>query len=193
MASVLKVDKLDPQSGTALEIGTSGDTLNVPSGVTLDINSGATLDATGATITGALTNTPSFSAQAAANQDIAYNTWTDLILGTENWDSDSAFASNIWTPGVVGKYFITAGFTIGESTDTDTFDIIISKNDATNGDIGRASIVERSYNSVSVNAIIDLDADDTVRIQVRQAAVDTVFTIAYSNECYFQGFRLIGV
>ena len=35
MASVLKVDKLDPQSGTALEIGTSGDTVTVPSGVTL--------------------------------------------------------------------------------------------------------------------------------------------------------------
>ena len=54
MASVLKVDKLDPQSGTALEIGTSGDTITVPSGVTLDINSGATLDATGATVTGAI-------------------------------------------------------------------------------------------------------------------------------------------
>jgi len=39
MASVLKVDKLDPQSGTALEIGTSGDTVTVPSGATLDISS----------------------------------------------------------------------------------------------------------------------------------------------------------
>jgi hypothetical protein len=29
MASVLKVDKLDPQSGTALEIGTSGDTITI--------------------------------------------------------------------------------------------------------------------------------------------------------------------
>ena len=38
MASVLKVDKLDPQSGTALEIGTSGDTISVPSGATLDIS-----------------------------------------------------------------------------------------------------------------------------------------------------------
>jgi len=34
MASILKVDKLDPQSGTALEIGTSGDTITVPSGAT---------------------------------------------------------------------------------------------------------------------------------------------------------------
>ena len=38
MASVLKVDKLDPQSGTALEIGTSGDTISIPSGATLDIS-----------------------------------------------------------------------------------------------------------------------------------------------------------
>jgi hypothetical protein len=37
MASVLKVDKLDPQSGTALEIGTSGDTVTVPSGVGLTL------------------------------------------------------------------------------------------------------------------------------------------------------------
>jgi len=39
MASVLKVDKLDPQSGTALEIGTSGDTITIPSGATI-VNSG---------------------------------------------------------------------------------------------------------------------------------------------------------
>ena len=39
MVSILKVDKLDPQSGTALEIGTSGDTITVPSGATLDISS----------------------------------------------------------------------------------------------------------------------------------------------------------
>jgi hypothetical protein len=33
--SKIEVDKVDPQSGTALEIGTSGDTITVPSGVTL--------------------------------------------------------------------------------------------------------------------------------------------------------------
>jgi len=52
MASKIEVDKIDPQSGTSLEVGSSGDTVNVPSGATLDINSGATIDATGATITG---------------------------------------------------------------------------------------------------------------------------------------------
>ena len=37
MASILKVDKLDPQNGTELEIGTSGDTITVPSGASLTL------------------------------------------------------------------------------------------------------------------------------------------------------------
>ena len=35
MASEILVDKIDPQSGTALEIGTSGDTVTIPTGVGL--------------------------------------------------------------------------------------------------------------------------------------------------------------
>ena len=36
--STLNVDKVDPSTGTALEIGSSGDTISVPSGATLDIS-----------------------------------------------------------------------------------------------------------------------------------------------------------
>ena len=36
--ATLFVDKLDPQSGTALEIGTSGDTITVPSGATFNVD-----------------------------------------------------------------------------------------------------------------------------------------------------------
>ena len=81
MASLLKVDKLDPQSGTALEIGTSGDTLNVPSGVTLDINSGATLDATGATVTGAGLDYLGTTTVSAAASTV------DITLDTTNYGS----------------------------------------------------------------------------------------------------------
>jgi len=35
--ATLFVDKLDPQSGTSLEIGTSGDTITVPSGATFNV------------------------------------------------------------------------------------------------------------------------------------------------------------
>ena len=36
--STLNVDKVDPNTGTALEIGSSGDTISIPSGATLDIS-----------------------------------------------------------------------------------------------------------------------------------------------------------
>jgi len=42
MASKIKVDKIDPQSGTDLELGSSGDTITVPSGVTLDASNATT-------------------------------------------------------------------------------------------------------------------------------------------------------
>ena len=40
--SKLEVDKIDPQSGTDLELGTSGDTITVPTGVTLDASNATT-------------------------------------------------------------------------------------------------------------------------------------------------------
>ena len=45
--SKIEVDKIDPQSGTALEVGSSGDTITVPSGATFTIASGATLTNSG--------------------------------------------------------------------------------------------------------------------------------------------------
>ena len=45
----LFVDKLDPQSGTSLEIGSSGDTISVPSGCYITNVLVVNLDVTGAT------------------------------------------------------------------------------------------------------------------------------------------------
>ena len=47
----LNVDKLDPESGTALEIGTSGDTITVPSGVGLTLTDSTLLLSTTVTAT----------------------------------------------------------------------------------------------------------------------------------------------
>jgi hypothetical protein len=40
--SKLEVDKIDPQSGTDLELGSSGDTVTIPTGVTLDASNATT-------------------------------------------------------------------------------------------------------------------------------------------------------
>jgi len=74
--SKLEVDKIDPQSGTALEIGTSGDTVTIPSGVTLDASNATTsLPATVVTTTGT---------QTLTNKSIATTQLTGTITPSDN-------------------------------------------------------------------------------------------------------------
>ena len=111
MASILKVDKLDPQSGTALEIGSSGDTITIPSGATFTqsgtMNASAITAGTIATarlgsgtassstvLYGDQTyeaepggdNTPIFASTLTTTQSVAYATWTKLLFATEVFD-----------------------------------------------------------------------------------------------------------
>ena len=67
----LFVDKLDPQSGTSLEIGSNGDTITIPSGATIT-NSG--------TATGfGDVNSPAFRAiRTSSNQTISNATTTKI-------------------------------------------------------------------------------------------------------------------
>jgi hypothetical protein len=102
MASTIYVDKLDPQSGTALEIGTSGDTITVPSGATFNV--AGTLQSGGA----AVANTPAFFAKLTSDQSISNDTETKAALATEVLDSDGKFDTSNYrfTPGTAGYYML---------------------------------------------------------------------------------------
>ena len=104
----LFVDKLDPQSGTSLEIGSSGDTMTVPSGATLTI--AGTINASSGTATGfGNAGANSFLATQTANQTISNSTWTKVTLATELFDTDSNFASNKFTVPTTGVYHFSFG------------------------------------------------------------------------------------
>jgi hypothetical protein len=114
--ATLFVDKIDPQSGTSLEIGSSGDTITIPSGATI-VNSGTQTGFGG-------TNTPAFRAFMNANQNLVNSTVTKIDqFGTEDFDTNSDFASNRFTPTVAGKYFVYAqlGFTNSVLADVSEF------------------------------------------------------------------------
>jgi len=112
MASTILVDKIDPQSGTALEIGSSGDTLTVPSGATLSIASGATLANSGTATGVGGNNTPAFNVKISSNQDVSSGTTTVVAFNSEQVDTDNAFNTSNYrfVPQTAGKYFIA--FTI---------------------------------------------------------------------------------
>ena len=112
MASTILVDKIDPQSGTALEIGSSGDTMTVPSGATLSIAGTITNTGTATGFGGA--NTPAFSVYLNAAMSLTNNTTSKVTYDTEKVDTDSAFASNKFTvpSGGAGTYYFIHAPTI---------------------------------------------------------------------------------
>ena len=74
--SKLEVNKIDPQSGTDLELGTSGDTITIPAGVTFDSSAATnTLPSTVVTTTGT---------QTLTNKSIVATQLTGTITPSDN-------------------------------------------------------------------------------------------------------------
>jgi len=98
----LFVDKLDPQSGTSLEIGSSGDTITIPSGCTITNN--GTQSGFGGT------NTPAFMVAKNSSTTITRSTNTKLILDREILDTDNAHDTSTgkFQPQTAGKYYVYA-------------------------------------------------------------------------------------
>ena len=156
----LFVDKLDPQSGTSLELGSSGDTISVPSGATFDVPSGATLDVTGATVSGLSSvsgNTGQFKVYSSSFT--LSNGVTTLITGwSEDFDLSNYFASDKYTPTVAGKYFFHYSFRANNPASSGArFKIGLRKNGVEVGNTnGETNVVSGgSYPTVNQSAILD--------------------------------------
>ena len=110
----LFVDKLDPQSGTALEIGSSGDTMTVPSGATLSI--AGTINASSGTATGfGVAGTEGFKVVLSSNQTPSEGVWTKVQYDTEIFDAGNNFASYKYTAPSTGTYLFN--ITLAGATD----------------------------------------------------------------------------
>ena len=103
--SKLETNQVDPSTGTTLTLGTSGDTIAIPSGVTI-ANSGTATGFGG-------NNQPYFTAYQTGNYSLAQNTATTIVLGntTVNSGTDYNTSNGRFTPEVAGDYFVTATHT----------------------------------------------------------------------------------
>ena len=98
--SEIQANKLSPASGTALQVGDSGDTITIPSGATIT-NSGTATGFGG-------DNTPRWLVRQTGNPSLSDNTSTKVTWNQEDIDTDNAFASDKFTvpSGGAGTYFI---------------------------------------------------------------------------------------
>ena len=135
--SKIETNTIDTISGSAtmqvgstntstINIGVSGDTVNIPSGVTI---------ANAGTATGFGDNTPSIKAVRSSAQSIPNTTSTVVIFDTEIYDTDSAYdnSTGIFTvpSGKGGKYafFVTGGY--DDNGDINICNFWLSKNNQT--------------------------------------------------------------
>ena len=167
--SLLNVNKIDPATGTALEIGTSGDTITVPSGATFNV--AGTLQSGGAALGN---NTPNFGAKATSNQTgLSSGAWTKVQFDTEYFDVGSGYdATNdkfVVPAGEGGKYCFTATAKINPAT---SGGLIGSGMRLTVGGSASAGMEEIHFmnvnpsnaESMNVNGILDLSAADEVEV-----------------------------
>jgi len=99
----LKVGTITTSSGSGtITIGQSGETVTIPSG---------------ATVSGAMSNTPAFEAFLSANQSIADNAIDKVLCNTEVFDTNNAYDNSTnyrFQPQVAGKYFVYGRTTLDD-------------------------------------------------------------------------------
>lgn len=207
--SKVQVDTIDTRSGTStmqigstntstINLGVSGDTINIPSGVTI-ANAGTATGFGG-------DNTPSFSVYLSANQSINSDSHTKVTFDSEYWDTDNAFASNKFTvpSGEGGKYAIAASLgwrqwntSAGSVTADKRIQIQVYINGSGVNTRGllqtNNTSTESGQNNISVSTAgtIELSAGDYIEVYATH-------NTGHSAELYYQytwftGHKLIGV
>ena len=190
--SKLETNQVDPATGTTLTLGTSGDTISIPSGVTI-ANSGTATGFGG-------TNTPAFRARVTADTTFTTGTYVAVTFPSEDFDTASAYDTSngrFTVPsGQGGKYFIYSQLLInaGASSELTFARINLYKN----GSVIRNAQTYYVSNpirrtSISLATVEDLSASDY--LQIYAYADDTSGNPDLYNDStnpnYFGAFKII--
>ena len=134
--------------------------------------------------------TPAFSATPSVNQNnIAIDTATDVVFGTEIFDQASNFASNTFTAPVAGRYqlnAIVATMFIDSAADFYQISIVTSNRSyhfTYDPDFGQ----DATYWEFGPSILADMDANDTAVVRFYQGG-GTVQTDIEKSRTYFNGF-----
>jgi hypothetical protein len=172
-----------------INLGASGDTINIPAGATI-ANAGT---ATGFAST-PVAGTEAFSVGLSGNQTLTNNTWTKITFDSEEFDVGSNFASNKFTAPSAGKYVFTHAIYmwISGGSDWENYSIKFYKNGgAVNSTYSQFSLQSANFLEVAIPAsyVLDLSANDYIEVYAKLSSpgassrqVDAVSR--------FQGYKL---
>ena len=144
-------------------------------------------------------NIPAFSAYSSSDQTgISRNTFTKVVFGTENFDTDGKFASSRFTPTVAGKYFITASVGLEiPGFDPRAIQVAIYKNGSQIKNYlfysNQPVFQNDQKNTAQISSIVELGVSDYVEIYARANQDDggTVTFVSGSTVTWFEGYKII--
>ena len=201
--SKVQVDTIDTRSGTStmqigstntstINIGVSGDTVNIPAGVTI-ANAGTATGFGG-------TMTPAFEAKLGSDMNVTDNAQTKVTCGTEVFDTDNAYDNSTnyrITPQTAGKYYVYGG--VGSITDVSQLKesrAMIWKNCSryrTSTSDPRNNYGYHYNNYVA--AIVDMNgSSDYVELYGltnKEGGTDCKITKSHEDSTYFGAFRIL--
>lgn len=174
----LKVQNIETSSGSGtITLGQSGETVTVPNGVT---------------VSGLMSNTPSFSVQRSTAQSLANNTTTTVLFNSINHDTDNAYSSSSGEFTVpankAGKYFFCGHVRIDTTTDSSRLTSILLVNGNVKATVNN---VQRDEDSTNFSLVIDLNVGDQVKYGIFQNTGGAKNTKTADN-VMFMGFKLLG-
>ena len=134
-------------------------------------------------------NTPSFSVTLASAQSISSQTSTVVTWDTEAIDTDSAFASNVFTipAGEGGKYFFGVNLNIVSANMTQAQIFLLKNGSVTKKQMFITDGTQDNH-SESLTAVIDASAADYFGASLWVSGASTVTA---GTESSFHGFKLI--
>ena len=191
--ATLFVDKLDPQSGTALEIGSSGDTITIPSGATIT-NSGTATGFGGITMgeQWRLTANKTSSGVLDANLEVV-DTAGYGTLGTGMSQS-----SGIFTFPATGFYMVIVNATFrGNSENSMSVFFDVTTDNTNYNTIAAADNGQRNGTDTNVGAgcssIIDVTDTSNVKVRFQSSSIASgsyVYGNTDTNNTSFMFVRL---
>ena len=175
----IKTTNIESISGSGtVTLGTSGETITVPTGVT---------------VAGGLSNTPVFSVSLSGDQTLSDSTATKITLDTEQFDTDNAFASNKFTvpSGADGKYLFVAQIQYINLTNEDQSRAMIYKNNNV-ASMARNFQGANGTSALTTAVVLNLVAGDYIELfgfQVSGGDIDVDGGLTYVT--FMQGFKLV--
>jgi len=191
--SKIFVDQVDPKTATTLTLGTSGDTVTVPSGATFNV--AGTMQSGGV----AVANTPSWLVKQSTAVSLSDYTTTKVAFDVEELDTDSAFSSNKFTvpSGAAGNYYLFSMIQAKGDADSrmDKIQFSLRKN-------GTGTVLAMAYDNFlnnplrkvtkTVQTVANLSEGDYVEVYI---AVDVNAGTPYyeggEQDALFGGYKLI--